>query len=215
MTARATRPGLRAVVAAALLLVSAGACAPGESGGGATSSGGGGGGSGGATTSSGGAGVTATGGTCGQGGAPLPPDSPDPGDPLNQVVACSSGRTWSGGNGETMYPGDPCQGCHIWSISGTVYPTGHEQPLCNGLDGTGADVKVVVTDALCRVITLVPNSVGNFFYQGTVNTPVTAKIVRGGVTRAMHASQFNTECNACHTPQGLLGAPGRIVPPPP
>lgn len=149
----------------------------------------------------------------GSGGATLPPDPPDPNDPLNRVVACSSGRTWSGGNGETMYPGDACQGCHIWEISGTVYPTGHEQTLCNGLDGTGAGITVVVTDAIGRVINLVPNSVGNFFYQGTVNTPVTAKIVRGNATRAMRAAQFNTECNACHTPQGSLGAPGRIVPP--
>jgi mono/diheme cytochrome c family protein len=29
----------------------------------------------------------------------------------------------------------------------------------------------------------------------------------------MLTPQNNAECNACHTPDGILGAPGRIVPP--
>jgi len=144
----------------------------------------------------------------GMGGMNLPPD---PNDPLNKVVACSSGRMWSGGNGETMYPGDRCQGCHIWEISGTVYPTGHEQTLCNGQDGAG--ITVVVSDAVGRVINLTPNSVGNFYYQGTIAYPFTAKVIRGTAVRAMLTPQTNAECNACHTPDGILGAPGRIVPP--
>lgn len=148
------------------------------------------------------------GGGSGMGGMILPPD---PNDPLNQVVACSSGRHWTSGNGDTMYPGDRCQGCHIWEISGTVYPTGHEQTLCNGLDGTG--ITVVVSDAVGRVINLVPNGVGNFYYQGTIAYPFTAKVLRGTSVRAMRTPQTNAECNACHTPDGILGAPGRIVPP--
>jgi hypothetical protein len=147
-------------------------------------------------------------GGSGMGGMILPPD---PNDPLYKMVACSSGRTWSGVNGETMYPGDRCQGCHIWEISGTIYPTGHEQTLCNGQDGTG--ITVVVSDAVGRVINLTPNSVGNFYYQGTISYPFTAKVVRGSAVRAMLTPQNNAECNACHTPDGILGAPGRIVPP--
>jgi hypothetical protein len=163
----------------------------------------------------GGGGSGGSGGSVGSGaGGATMTDPPDPNDPLNKVVACTSGHTWSGVTGETMYPGDRCQGCHIWEISGTVYPTGHEQTLCNGLDGTGAGVTVVVSDAAGRVINLVPNSVGNFYYQGTVSYPFTAKVLRGSAVRAMRTPQTNAECNACHTPDGILGAPGRIVPPP-
>jgi hypothetical protein len=163
---------------------------------------------GGAAAGGSGAASAGSAGTGGMGGLPV---STDPNDPLNKVVTCTSGRFWSGANGDTMYPGDRCQGCHIWEIAGTVYPTGHEQTLCNGQDGS--ELSVVVSDSAGRIIDLIPNSVGNFYYRGVIAYPFTAKVVRGSAVRAMATPQTNGECNACHTPDGIQGAPGRIVPP--
>jgi hypothetical protein len=179
----------------------------------------------GGTPTSGTGGGTATGGRTGTGGAfsgaggkhACGPGgytgTTDPSDPLNKVVTCTSGRMWTNGNGETMRPGDRCQGCHLWNISGTVYPTGHEQAFCNGLNGS-TGVTVTVTDSAGRNIVLTPNSVGNFFYAGAVTYPYTAKVTRGTSVRAMSSWQCDQgDCNACHTQEGIQGAPGRIVPP--
>jgi hypothetical protein len=123
---------------------------------------------------------------------------------------CTSGKKWTSGNGATMSPGDICQGCHGFSIAGTVYPTIHETGLCNGVNG-GA--QVVITPACGTPITLTVNSVGNFYYTGTVRQPFTAKVVVNGRERAMVTPQTLGDCNACHTQNGLQGAPGRIIVP--
>jgi cytochrome c5 len=123
---------------------------------------------------------------------------------------CTSGKKWTSGNGPTMSPGDMCQGCHGFSIAGTVYPTLHETGLCNGING-GA--QVVITPACGTPITLTVNNVGNFYYTGTVRQPFTAKVVVNGVERAMVTPQTLGDCNACHTQNGLQGAPGRIIVP--
>jgi hypothetical protein len=109
-----------------------------------------------------------------------------------------------------MSPGDICQGCHGFSIAGTVYPTVHETGLCYGVNG-GA--QVVITPSCGTPITLTVNSAGNFYYTGTVRQPFTAKVVVNGVERAMVTPQTLGDCNACHTPTGLQGAPGRIIVP--
>jgi mono/diheme cytochrome c family protein len=41
--------------------------------------------------------------------------------------------------------------------------------------------------------------------------PYTAKVVQNGKTRAMGAAQTSGDCNACHTPTGANGAPGRVT----
>ncbi|MET0596115.1 MAG: hypothetical protein ABW133_25675, partial [Polyangiaceae bacterium] len=129
------------------------------------------------------------------------PDSP---------AKCTSGRTWKSGNGPTMSPGDICQGCHGFSIAGTVYPTIHETGLCYGVNG-GA--QVVITPACGTPITLDVNSAGNFYYMGSVRQPFTAKVVVNGKERVMVTPQTLGDCNACHTQNGLQGAPGRIIVP--
>jgi hypothetical protein len=123
---------------------------------------------------------------------------------------CTSGRRWTSGNGPTMSPGDICQGCHGFTIAGTVYPTVHETGLCYGING-GAEV--VITPVCGTPITLEVNSAGNFYYTGTVRLPFTAKVVVNGKERVMVAPQTLGDCNACHTQNGLQGAPGRIIVP--
>jgi hypothetical protein len=123
---------------------------------------------------------------------------------------CTSGRRWTSGNGPTMSPGDICQGCHGFTIAGTVYPTVHETGLCYGING-GAEV--VITPVCGTPITLEVNSAGNFYYTGTVRLPFTAKVVVNGKERVMVGPQTLGDCNACHTQNGLQGAPGRIIVP--
>jgi mono/diheme cytochrome c family protein len=48
---------------------------------------------------------------------------------------------------------------------------------------------------------------------GTVRQPFTAKVVVGGKERVMVGPQTLGDCNACHTQNGLQGAPGRIIVP--
>jgi hypothetical protein len=123
---------------------------------------------------------------------------------------CTSGRRYTSGNGPTMNPGDMCQGCHGFTLSGTVYPTIHETGLCYGVNG-GA--QVVITPSCGTPITLTVNSAGNFYYTGGVRLPYTAKVVVNGAERVMVTPQTLGDCNACHTQNGLQGAPGRIIVP--
>ena len=62
-----------------------------------------------------------------------------------------------------------------------------------------------------RVLSLGLNGAGNFFSEMAVAKPYHAKIVTGASVRAMTAEQTSGDCNACHTPAGANGAPGRIV----
>jgi hypothetical protein len=144
--------------------------------------------------------------------------APDPNDPLNAAPKCTSNRTWTNGNrgSGSMHPGVACIACHStnarapqFTIAGTVYPSGHEPPDCNGAAGAG--VVVVVTDKNGAVQNLTPNGVGNFYSRTAVAMPYTAKVTFQGKERAMKASQSNGDCNSCHTETGANGAPGRIT----
>ncbi len=174
------------------------------------------GGSGGATGGAAGArdagSIVDAGGTGGTGGTGPVCDAPSgTATPVPDAPAqCTSGRKWTSGNGPTMSPGDICQGCHGFSIAGTVYPTLHETGLCYGVNG-GA--QVIITPSCGTPITLTVNSAGNFYYTGSVRLPYTAKVVVNGAERAMVTPQTLGDCNACHTPTGLQGAPGRIIVP--
>lgn len=166
----------------------------------------------GAIVDAGGKGGTGGSGTGGSGGtgplcdADIGIATPVPDSPAK----CTSGRRWTSGNGPTMSPGDICQGCHGFTISGTVYPTIHETGLCYGING-GAEV--VVTPECGTPIRLEVNSAGNFYYMGSLRLPFTAKVVVNGKERVMVGPQTIGDCNACHTQNGLQGAPGRIIVP--
>ena len=117
-----------------------------------------------------------------------------------------------------MQPGVACISCHAssggeapqFTIAGTLYPTGHEPNQCNGANGTNG-AQVVVTDAKGNTISLTPNSAGNFYYSGTVATPFRAKVTYMGRERDMAGAQTSGDCNACHTQNGTMSAPGRII----
>jgi mono/diheme cytochrome c family protein len=129
--------------------------------------------------------------------------------------------TWKGGNegSSSMNPGKACISCHqsdgeapLFSVAGTLYPTGHEPDLCNGVSANTANgASVVIVGADGRTLTLTPNRAGNFSSENTVKTPYTAKVTYQGRERVMLTAQTSGDCNSCHTPNGANGAPGRIA----
>jgi hypothetical protein len=175
---------------------------------------------------------TLTGGPADAGGGDATQDASDEGgssDPLNAAPTCTSGKTWTLGDrgSSLMHPGGACMTCHaknpnapLFSIAGTVFPSGHEPDDCNGANGATLGLQVVITDAKSKVTTLGVNSVGNFYSfdpsQGgpAIAFPIHAKVVEnGGKERAMTAAQSNGDCNSCHTQNGANSAPGRIAAP--
>ena len=115
-----------------------------------------------------------------------------------------------------MNPGEACLACHdggqapSFGIGGTVYPTAHEPDLCYGADGANG-ATVVITDADGNEIPLSPTSTGNIVYGSPINAPYHAKVVFMGRERAMSAAQTSGDCNGCHTQNGAMNAPGRIL----
>lgn len=151
-------------------------------------------------------------GTCGGGG--------DGGvsDPFGVPPTCTSMKTWNPRNKESelMNPGQACVACHtlekegpIFSIAGTLYPTGHEPDLCLGSSAQGA--VVVITDAAGKTLRLTANSSGNFTSRSALTPPYTATVQFQGRERAMATPQTSGDCNTCHTQSGASKAPGRIV----
>ena len=131
----------------------------------------------------------------------------------SSAPVCTSGKTWTSGNGQDMRPGLDCKGCHSFTIAGTVYPTAHEPNNCDGTAAGG--IKVIVTGADGAMITLTPSATsGNFYSNTAVKTPFTAKVTNSaGAVRMMVASQSAGNCNSCHTQDGANAAPGRIMAP--
>jgi len=157
-------------------------------------------------------------GTCGSAGGDG--GAGDAGDPYGTPPTCTSGKmTPQGGGSPTMDPGQACVSCHAstggeaprFAIAGTVYPTAHEPDNCNGVNGGTAGAAVVIVGANGQTLTLAPNTVGNFYYQGTLSTPFTAKVTYMGRERIMATPQTNGDCNLCHTQNGAMSAPGRIM----
>ncbi len=144
-----------------------------------------------------------------------------PTDPYGTPVMCSSGTHWTRNNhgSESMHPGMACISCHVqmgqqrelpFTMAGTVYPSAHEPDDCNGASGT-TGVEVVIIGADGHVVTITPNSVGNFFSESAVTLPFTATVNYQGRSRAMIGPQTSGDCNTCHTETGTSSAPGRIM----
>ncbi|MGC4092454.1 MAG: hypothetical protein QM756_32170 [Polyangiaceae bacterium] len=166
--------------------------------------------SGGAAT---GGALTGSGGTTASGGAPTTSD------PLNTVAGCSSGSMWTRGQNPQMRPGEACITCHaqeddapLFSIAGTVFPTGHEVNDCNASASNGATI--VITDQQNVEHRLTANTVGNFFLETAIPMPYKAKVVTAKGERLMITPQTSGDCNSCHTQAGTQGAPGRVTLPP-
>ena len=141
-------------------------------------------------------------------------------DPFSVAPTCTSNTTWTRGTSgsASMEPGMACINCHAssggeaptFTIAGTLYPTAHEPDLCNGANGTDG-AQVVITGANGVSATLTPNGAGNFSYTGAVATPFRAKVIYMGRERDMAAAQTSGDCNSCHTQNGAMSAPGRII----
>jgi hypothetical protein len=136
-------------------------------------------------------------------------------------LTCTSGKTWTKGDdgSELMHPGAACNACHQVQggpnlrVAGTVYPTLHEPNDCNGA-ATPPPIVVTVTDSKNRTFDMPVNAAGNFLRdKGGLKPPYRAKVTSGGKTRAMVGTVTSGDCNSCHTPTGLNGAPGRIQAP--
>lgn len=116
--------------------------------------------------------------------------------------------------GATMSPGMACNGCHRFSIAGTVYPTAHEPNNCKGANVAGTTV--VVTDAMNRTQTLAVNAAGNFMASSAVSAPYKVKVVGPNGKERPMATPLTAamgDCNSCHSQNGSGNpkAPGRVL----
>jgi hypothetical protein len=143
-------------------------------------------------------------------------------NPYDTPLQCSSNRRWTDGDEESplMHPGGACIRCHTrddegprFSIGGTVYRTAHEPDDCFGVAGRSENVIVQITDVRGAVIELRVNEAGNFFHEGDLATPYSAKVIANGKERVMPVKQTSGDCNGCHTVTGASGAPGRVMAP--
>ncbi len=148
-----------------------------------------------------------------------PPVAPPLPDPLFSDPLCSTDSYWTSGKDDRMRPGEACISCHTregegpaYTIAGTIYATGHEPDDCHGVSGAGPEaVTIVITDAKGAELALTPNAVGNFTLRDQIALPYTAKVISTDGERIMLAPQTVGDCNACHTADGIGGAPGRIT----
>jgi cytochrome c553 len=156
--------------------------------------------------------------------AGMPPGSCEMGtDPFALPPTCTSGTHWTGGTrgSSRMEPGRACIACHAmggegprYAIAGTVYATGHEPDDCNGAASSAGDpITVHVTDASGNSVALNTNSAGNFYSRTRLTPPYTVSVERQGRVRPMVMPAPSGDCNTCHTQDGTMSAPGRIVAP--
>lgn len=152
-------------------------------------------------------------------------------NPFDVEPRCSSGTYWDDDDHESplMHPGAACITCHDAEraddpddddipdllVGGTVYPTAHEPTDCNGDSGVTVIVESMATGARAEITT---NSAGNAVLHRSqapvgLEAPFLVKLVRGDVERVMPIPAPSGNCNSCHTQNGTMGAPGRIVSP--
>lgn len=142
------------------------------------------------------------------------------------ATTCASGSSWDQGDkgSALMNPGLPCRKCHQLQIpelayffAGTVFPSFHEQDLCNSPPPAEARIEILDESGAIALV-LLPNEAGNFTSNAVVPglpLPYRAQLVANGLVRAMTTLQQDGDCNGCHTEQGDSDAPGRLVWPTP
>jgi hypothetical protein len=117
--------------------------------------------------------------------------------------------------GPTMRPGDNCLRCHNpqgqasrrpWTAAGTVFP----KLDARATDGV-AGVTVRFTEQSGREIeSLVTNEAGNFYTDRPLPDPYFVSLEYEGETIEMPCAPPAGSCNACHSPNPVGFAPGRI-----
>ncbi len=129
-----------------------------------------------------------------------------------------------------MNPGLACRSCHLgenfrnqnpsrvserskaFFFMGTVFPSVREADLCAATVPTDTVVEILDAQDLVQ-FSLVVNAAGNFRSRSTApgfTLPYKARVKSGGKVNAMASPQMDGDCNACHTVNGLNGAPGRV-----
>jgi hypothetical protein len=145
-----------------------------------------------------------------------------------QPTTCASNKFWPANqtmNGNrNMNPGLACKACHgpplnngpdfDFGFMGTLFPSLHEKNFCNAPPPAGAVVEILDMNDKVQV-TMTVNPVGNFYNnsKATAPSPYKAQVRVGNKVIAMKGPQTNGDCNSCHTEQGTMGAPGRVVTP--
>jgi hypothetical protein len=118
--------------------------------------------------------------------------------------------------GPTMQPGADCFRCHAeptdyreaprWTLAGTVFPTAR-----SGVDEGVEGARVVVTEPSgAEVVTLVTNSVGNFYTAVPLPEGYRVAVEYAGESISMPCSPPSGGCAACHSTPPIGHAPGRI-----
>ena len=140
------------------------------------------------------------------------------------VAACEPEQSAAPGEafqtepGPTMRPGDNCLRCHNplgeaarrpWSAAGTVFLT-----LDAARNAGVPEVRVRFEDGDGReVTTLVTNEAGNFYTDLPLPDPFFVSLEHDGERIAMPCAPPAGSCNACHSPNPVGYAPGRIYVP--
>lgn len=153
-------------------------------------------------------------------------------DPFDVPPTCTSGRMLpitALREGSTMTPGEACISCHTmrgvrrprYTLAGTAYPTAHEPDDC--IAALPDAITIEVTDAAGTVVSMTPNSVGNFGSTTPVVFPITARAISARGAYEMTTAVMSGDCNGCHTQDGTTTdppadpppaeAPGRIIAP--
>lgn len=116
--------------------------------------------------------------------------------------------------GPMMRPGQNCLRCHsvggvagnkVFSVGGTVFPTG-DADACEGVSG----VTVRVTDKNGKKVSLVTNSVGNFWSLEPLEAPLSMEAERDGRVLTMPVTAPTGGCALCHSWPDNVSASGRI-----
>jgi hypothetical protein len=129
---------------------------------------------------------------------------------------------------DKMNPGVPCWGaggCHtpssktVLTAAGTLYPLNgpHDENNCNGVDSTmnGAAIAIFDPDTGAEIAPRLPiNPAGNFFTSRAMPASYNVRVFYSGKIIDMVARVTDGNCNYCHSADGIVGAAGRILPPP-
>lgn len=129
-----------------------------------------------------------------------------------------------------MNPGLACRSCHLgenfqnqnptresepgkaFFFMGTVFPSLREADLCAAIVPTDTVVEILDAQDVVQ-FSLAVNAAGNFRSRSTASgftLPYKARVKSGGRVNVMGSAQMDGDCNACHTVNGLNGAPGRV-----
>ncbi|PZR08947.1 MAG: hypothetical protein DI536_23985 [Archangium gephyra] len=116
--------------------------------------------------------------------------------------------------GPTMRPGANCLRCHSasgeaknkpFSFGGTVFATG-DATACEGVAG----VTIRVTDAKGKTVSVVSNSVGNFWSIEPLETPYSMEAELEGRVLKMPVTAPTGGCALCHSWPDPVSASGRV-----